>query len=59
MEIPRNCQFTGSSTLLGIKLDAISIETGHEREMIGDGFLVDIRDSGSIRSFGSSSDVEI
>jgi hypothetical protein len=57
--IPRNVQFIDGSAFIGINLHAFSIETSHERSMIDKEFLVDIIDYRLIRSFSSSSHVEI
>jgi hypothetical protein len=54
MPITRNIQFIDRSEFIEINLYAISIETGHERFVIDQGFLVDFVDHRLIRSLSAS-----
>jgi hypothetical protein len=59
IEIPRGVRFIAASAFHGVELSSISIESGNERFVIREYFLIDIVDHKLIRNLSNSSSVII
>jgi hypothetical protein len=59
IEIPRNVQFIDDSAFLAVNLSSISFESGNNRFVLGNGFLIDVIDDDLIQNISYSSEFEI